>query len=320
MHKVVFGADESEGRCAACHRDHKGVNALKRQDSPLCVNCHGDLKSRHANVNIADAGDFSTSHPTFKLTMVLPGKTGANAVVRVSQDDKATLVERSNLKFPHDVHLDKAGVRGPDGRRQMECKNCHAPDETGTRFKPVTMKKHCQDCHSLEFEPLATNRQVPHGNIEDVISTVNEFYAQAALLNMPIDGAGGRSAAWAKDKANTIVTEMMEKRSCFSCHEISRQGKSWRIAPILISQHWLPKSRFPHSQHSTFNCSGCHDVANSDDAADISIPDLKNCRSCHSGNHPERDKARGTCETCHGFHTGSPRSGKAVNVPKGGVG
>jgi predicted CXXCH cytochrome family protein len=334
IHTAVFSADESEGRCAACHRDHKGPNALKRQDSPMCTDCHGALKTKHPEVGIPNVANLKTDHPPFKLSMLVPGKVGKDAIVRVSQSDKAKLVEKSNLKFPHDVHLAPKGVRGPNGKQVMECKNCHAPDETGIRFKPTTMKEHCQDCHSLEFEPKATTRQVPHGNIADVVATVNEFYAQSALFGRPIDQLDRvnerpgnhpnvgptKNIQWVNQKAQTIVTEMMEKRACFACHEISRVGtgeeQTWQVAPIAITQHWLPKSRFPHNQHDTFECSKCHDVAKSKTSADVAIPDLANCQSCHSGNAREIDKAPGTCATCHGFHVGGSRAGKPVVLPK----
>jgi predicted CXXCH cytochrome family protein len=345
LHRAVFGDGDSraehagvgsEGRCASCHRDHKGTNALKRQDSPLCTDCHRELKQRHPGVEIANAGDFANDHPPFKLSMLVPSQTSKTSIQRVQQDDKTALVERSNLKFPHQTHLDKKGVRGPKGKQQLECKNCHTPDETGLRFKPITMRENCQGCHSLEFEPKATSRQVPHGSVEDAIATVNEFYAQAAFMGKPIDtiagstvrpgAAGGETAAtsrggsvktiaWANAKAQAIVTEMMEKRTCFACHEITRSGQSWQIAPIAITQHWMAKIRFPHSQHITYNCAQCHDVAKSKSSQDVVIPDITNCRSCHSGNEVTIDRAPGTCQSCHDFHLGTAKAIKPIALP-----
>jgi len=332
LHESVFDSDTSQGRCASCHRDHKGVDALKRQDSPLCTDCHRDLKTQHETLAIPNITDFTIDHPPFKLSMLVAGKTGKDALVRVLQDKKPALIEKSNLKFPHDIHLSAKGVRSPNAANSSDatdkssnkeiltCKNCHTPDETGTRFKPISMKEHCQDCHSLAFEPAATTREVPHGNVADVVSTVNEFYAEAALFNKPIDATGRsapqKNAAWAKQKANAVVTDMMEKQSCFSCHTITKTSSSWVIAPIAITQHWLPKSRFPHAQHNTHECSSCHDAGKSKSATDILIPDIKNCQSCHAGNVPVVDKTIGTCQTCHGFHVGGPGAGTPAVLPQ----
>ena len=333
VHTSVFG----DTRCSSCHRDHKGPMGLVRTDSPLCTDCHQNLKSQHPKTGVADVADFTKDHPPFKVSMLLPGKTGNEAIVRIQQDDKARFVEASGLKFPHDVHMSPKGLRGPNGKAQMECKNCHVPDETSTRFKPVTMGEHCQSCHSLEFEPKATTRQVPHGKVADVIATLQEHYAQAALTDAPIDvvledgikrpgqriGETRREAAltWASTKADKITQELFEVRVCFECHQIKRgeatadPATRWQIAPIAVTQHWLPKARFPHSRHNTYKCSSCHDVATSKKSADIAIPDIKNCRECHGGNVTSKDKAPGTCETCHGFHTGSPKSGVPPILP-----
>ncbi len=333
VHTGVFG----DTRCSSCHRDHKGANGLVRTDSRLCTDCHQNLKSRHPQTGVVDVAEFTKDHPPFKVSMLVPGKTGAAALVRIAQDDKTRYVEASGLKFPHDVHMSAKGLRGPNGKAQMECKNCHVPDETSTRFKPVTMGEHCQSCHSLEFEPKATTRQVPHGKVADVMATLQEYYAQAALTDAAIDvvledgikrpgqrvGETKREAAlsWANSKAEKITQELFEIRVCFECHQIKRgeanaePAMRWLIAPIAVTQHWLPKARFPHSRHDTYKCGSCHDVAGSKKSADIAIPDIKNCRECHGGNVTSKDKAPGTCETCHGFHTGSPKSGVPPILP-----
>ncbi len=358
--KAVHAAVFPDTRCASCHRDHKGPNGLVRTDATLCTDCHRDLKTRHAKSGLPDISDFSKDHPAFMLSILQPGRRGDAAIVRVPQEGKAAPRENSGLKFPHKTHLDKKGVRSPDGTVTLECSNCHLRDEAGIRFKPVTMKDHCQRCHSLEFEPKVTTRQVPHGKVGDVLATLNEFYAQAALADTPIDvvveanirrpgerlAETKRQAAltWAADKADRIAHDLFEVRVCFLCHQITpvvsdtnattiatavatlvaapaadSRPASWTVAPVAVTQHWLPKSRFPHSQHETFECAKCHQVANSKTSADIAIPDLKNCRECHGGNQPSRDKARGTCETCHGFHTGSHKAGVPAIVPGGNL-
>ena len=339
--KATHAAVFPDTRCVSCHRDHKGPNGMVRTDASLCTDCHRDLKSRHPKGLLPDISDFGKDHPEFMLSILQPGRSGNDAIVRVPQNNKSLAKENSGLKFPHDIHMSKKGVRSPGGKVEMECVHCHVKDEAGIRFKPVTMKEHCQSCHSLEFEPKVTNRQVPHGNVADVVTTLNEFYAQAALADTPIDvvvdagsvaklGRPGerlaetkRQAAltWATGKADKIAHDLFEDRVCFVCHQITavpaaeNKPASWNIAPIAVTQHWLPKSRFPHSQHNTFECGKCHQVTGSKSSSDIAIPDLKSCRDCHGGNEPVRDKARGTCETCHGFHTGSHKAGVPAIIP-----
>ena len=139
---------------------------------------------------MADAADFARAHPEFKLTLWRgPGKK-PHDFVRVARDDKRRLIERSGLKFPHDVHL-KAGLQGPKGKEKLACGDCHQSESSGSGedFKPITMQSHCQRCHSLEFEPLVSTREAPHGDIERVVAAIRAFYESAALNNLPVDAA-----------------------------------------------------------------------------------------------------------------------------------
>jgi len=317
-------------RCANCHADHKGPIALVRRDPALCVSCHGDLKRRESDTTLADATDFAKDHPAFKLA--LWQGPGPKDVTRVAQTDKARLVESSHLKFPHVEHL-KTSVRGPKGRRTLDCGSCHVPDASGRGMQPIDMKKHCVDCHTLEFEPAVTTRQVVHGSAEDAMLTMQEFYASIALNNIPVDVVdlgdirrglprltGGviseeqrqQALSWAKAKAERVAEDLFEKRVCIVCHEVTKtmgsgdsgMSVTWRVAPVHVASIWFPKARFDHASHRTsdIKCADCHDVARSNSSADIAIPDIAKCRQCHAGNEPARDRVVSTCVACHGFH------------------
>src|SRR5207302_3310005 len=198
-------------RCANCHADHKGADALVRRDPDLCATCHSDLKRYQADTRLGNATDFAVNHPPFKLTLW----QGPNRddVARVSQTDKAKLVERSNLKFPHDLHL-KTSVRGPKGRKTLECRSCHIPDASGKGFEPVSMNKACLDCHTLEFEPAVTTRQVPHGSVDNVMLTMQEFYANIALNNIPVDVVDiGEIRRGLPRLGNGVITEQQRQRA-----------------------------------------------------------------------------------------------------------
>jgi predicted CXXCH cytochrome family protein len=315
-------------RCANCHADHKGAEALVRRDPDLCATCHGDLHRFKADTTLANATDFATNHPPFKLT--LWRGPGRNDMVRVSQTDKARLVEQSHLKFPHDLHL-KTSVRGPKGRKTLECRSCHVPDASGKGFEPISMNKSCLECHTLEFEPAVTTRQVPHGSVDDVMLTMQEFYANIALNNIPVDvvdlgeiqraiprlGGGviteqqrQRALTWAKSKAQQVSEDLYAARVCIVCHEVTKaviQGESgneiaWGVVQVHVASAWMPKARFDHLKHRTNKCADCHSVETSHSSADIAIPNIVNCRGCHAGNKPVPSKVVSTCVACHGFH------------------
>ncbi|MEO8002026.1 MAG: cytochrome c3 family protein [Arenimonas sp.] len=313
-----------ETRCASCHLEHKSSHAATNSNPALCVDCHGNLKNRLAGsgkIPFDDIHDFSDDHPAFKLSIGTGARGGQ--IKRISQDDKAALVENSGLKFPHDVHLSAKGINSPDGRLVMQCSNCHSLDEAGVRFKPVSMQMHCASCHRLEFEPAVTTRQVPHGDVGSVMTTLREFYGNQSINESPIDVATidgllrrpdqteakaqrTRASEWANQKANIIATDLFEVRVCVTCHQITpdknNHEKPWSITPVNITQQWLPKNNFAHYQHSNTSCATCHDVIKSRQSDDIAIPPISTCRSCHSGATPVRNKVTSTCESCHGFH------------------
>ena len=140
------------------------------------------------------------------------------------------------------------------------------------------------------------------------------------LLRKPIAEAGRverkRALAWAEEKAQTVATELIETRVCVQCHGVSRvlaetpaaagpapdPGPEWIIQPVRITADWLPGSTFDHKSHQQSPCEKCHDVRSSKSSADIAIPTLATCRSCHAGAVAVKDKVRSPCETCHSFH------------------
>lgn len=315
-----------DARCASCHRDHKGEyggeygggRGLARQDEHFCIDCHTDIKRVMPTSQTGDVTDFVQRHPEFKLS--LPGSNGR--YIRVRQSDKPK--ESSNLHFPHSAHLVKKGVRSPNGRVVLECSNCHQLDAGNKLFKPINMKEMCLECHSLQFEPAVTARQVPHGSVDEVMLTLKEFYASIALQDIPVDVIAppdllrrkpGKQLseeerqvafAWANRKAQKIAEDLFEVRVCNVCHEVTKimdqTGDSFNITPVRISQHWFSKARFDHGKHRSFACIDCHAVEKSKQSADIAIPDITVCRNCHSGAEAQTGKIISTCLTCHGFH------------------
>ncbi|MEY3201839.1 MAG: hypothetical protein RIR70_1389, partial [Pseudomonadota bacterium] len=281
--KQVTDADLTETRCATCHRDHKGPFGLVAQNKHYtatnCAACHADIKQSYPKTLTENVSDFADAHPDFRVQLATerPG-----VFQRVRLDKK--LAERTTLKFPHDVHLVAGGVNGPKGKQKMVCNDCHTPDSAGRQFKPVTMKDHCQACHTLGFEPAVPGRQVPHGSEAEVLNTLREFYSFVAVSGVPLDrpadlqpifayrpGKEARAPSFvqgpgdAKTRAAAAATELFEKTGCVVCHEVSRvqpaKGAAraapgddlpqWKIAPVTAQHAYMPAAKFSHEAHAT---------------------------------------------------------------------
>jgi predicted CXXCH cytochrome family protein len=310
-------------RCAECHRDHKGVKTTHRDDDRFCVECHKDVRGRANGAQSQNVTDFEKDHPAFRLS--IPVDKGVKRVRMGS----GPVEESSNLIFPHEVHLDPKGVRHPDKDKvKLDCAACHRPDASKRTFEPVSMQKHCQECHRLEFEPAVTKRQVPHGLPGDAITVVNEFYANLALngvkdsfekafgvpgegllrrVGAPSDAQRQNALALAGKKSAQVSEELFEVRVCRACHAILRQdgpdGKPvWNVATIRANNTWMPHARFDHKSHAQAKCADCHDVAKSKRSQDVAMPKIESCRECHAGSQPAEKKITSNCLLCHGFH------------------
>ena len=307
-------------RCGTCHRDHKGIKPTHRDDDRLCVSCHRDLTSKAVGAHAADVSDFARDHPPFRLS--LPTENG---IVRMRQD-APDLQEKSNLAFPHATHLDPAGIRSPvQGRMKLECRSCHQPDASQRGFEPVSMPKHCQECHALQFEPAVTAREVPHGKPAAAVTVIEEFYATLALrgvrdsfqkaFGVPGEGLLRRTGepsseerrgalGLASRKAKQVSEELFQVRVCATCHAVSRDKGEWIVAPVRANHQWMPHARFDHKAHAQSKCADCHDVARSKKSGDVAMPSIAKCRDCHGGPTPQQGKLTSNCLLCHGFHDG----------------
>jgi len=323
-------------RCASCHQDHNGPFGLELQNKHFtqasCASCHADLKSVVAKTTVLNVKDFDRHHPDFRVQ--LPRTDDPKKFDRVRLEKGKTLQASTTLKFPHDVHLTESGVNSPKGKVKVDCASCHQPSSDKTTFQPVTFEKHCRSCHELRFEPLVSNREVPHGPVDQVLSTLREFYSfirtnpvmpEAEAVREPIRLSRPgqeprpaqsfiRLAGDDRTKAAAAATELFEKTSCVVCHEVSRlQGPGkpsttgrdlpqWRISAIAPSHSWMPQARFNHAAHTITSCGSCHAAKTSKDSADVLMPAIATCRDCHSGAAPAAQRVSSDCGVCHGFH------------------
>lgn len=314
-------------RCASCHHEHTGKSSLVRHDESLCVSCHRDLKDKFKDTQLLDVRNFGAEHPEFRPTLVhqIDGKPMS---VRVALSDAKALRETPGIEFSHQGHLDAKGIESPTrGTVKLQCVDCHQAEPGGGRMQPVSFEKNCHECHQLNI-PGDVVREVPHGDLKGAVNAVSDYFQAWALRGgypnafapngvqarrvpgQPISESEKQDAlSWAARNAEMTTAEMLAYTTCGKCHTVTPTGKgssgadAWHIDPVRIPKAWLPAANFSHKQHDTQACTDCHvNAKKSETSADVMLPGIDSCRTCHGSGDAGEGKLASTCVTCHGFH------------------
>lgn len=324
-------------RCASCHFEHKQPATLVQRDPRLCTDCHAHLESLKPEPQVKNASDFGSAHPEFRPSVLKSVSEAVWRPTRLDRRDPEHFVERSHLRFSHAQHLDPQGIKSPDGTRVLTCTSCHHPSTGGREMLPIRMEADCSSCHSLQFDEHDPSTVVPHGDLQAVFKTLQEHFSRQYLQRdaSPQRGAGAprrpggeaqvltreqqlRARSWVDTHSLTIARELLEKRVCVDCHEVSRIPDTsgfdqWRIEPVRLTQTWMPLARFSHAAHSTQQCVSCHTTAqHSQHSTDVLMPRIAECRTCHGGVN-DSTKVKSGCLMCHQFHR--PDRGRMAAPP-----
>jgi hypothetical protein len=114
-------------------------------------------------------------------------------------------------------------------------------------------------------------------------------------------------AQWVAERT-AAAEDLLWRKTCKQCHSLnfaSLQEGLPIIAPAAIRTRWLPHSKFDHDAHRGFSCASCHQKSlTSTDSADILIPGIAVCQTCHA---PGPAHAESRCFECHTYHDWSQR-------------
>jgi predicted CXXCH cytochrome family protein len=306
-------------RCAQCHEEHRGVHGLIIQAQALCVDCHRSLADTAPKAGVRNASGFPVGHPQFRATVV--ADAAKPTFVRAPLDGTPPPQDHSNLVFSHAAHLVPAGFLTQNGRKIMTCTDCHIAEPSGQGFQAVTFEGQCHSCHDLKFDADLPWREVPHGDAAGVAVAVADFYGHLALRGgaqdpdapvyvrrpvgkpqEPTQEERATALAWAAQRAkNAMGIIFDDKRGCAYCHVTDRANGNFTVAPVVLRTRFLPEATFDHSKHQALDCADCHDARHSEKSADVMLPGIETCVSCHG---PERAgfKTQSTCTSCHLFH------------------
>lgn len=322
--ELLRAAGLDEWRCADCHREHNGADALVATAPKLCTDCHARPGRTMPGSDMRTVNGFGGgAHPQFRVRLVSPDDSGGFEWHRLRLEP--ALAENNGLIFPHAVHLASAGIEGPEQIEVLECSSCHRPGPRGVDMQPVRFEADCRRCHRLDFEPNDPRRQLPHGEPELVLARLEEYYARVALAGgyrnpeaeppevVRRERPGGdalgereRRAAldWAERWAGTVATEVVEYRTCKTCHAIERRPGTpggWHVEPVALTQDWMPGHEFSHDPHLGMACTDCHAAGDSEQTSDVLMPGIETCGDCH-GDAGSSARIASRCIDCHGFH------------------
>ncbi len=331
----LLANDFSTDRCAACHREHDEPSRILAIGDGRCVGCHGregGIEGRRGPV-LTVTGFAERTHPQFNVSFPVLGPNDAAddpwIVRRVSIDGAK---DASNLKFPHDVHLDKKKVSDTRTGDKLGCESCHQPATDGEHFLPVEMERHCENCHELGFDDDDPFRRLPHGDAREAILVMEGHFLKKVLAPpaKQVDGFKWRripdrpphgSSECARGDvpcANRLFSSEVDDQflhtGCVTCHEVVRRPNLPNVAdrfvvtPVRLPVDFMPYARFNHTAHRVVDdkagaqaCLACHAATKSHEPTDVLVPSIGTCLDCH-GDYSQSSKSPMSCADCHDYH------------------
>lgn len=315
------------GACSDCHTEHEGAGKMEPTSQQFCADCHTSLDQRLTDTTLGNASDFGKLHPQFRPA--IPQTIGSARLTRVSLD--ANPREASGLQFPHKLHVDPAGgvakmasTLGTErGYRAggLECQDCHQKTPDGVRFQPIEMERDCGACHSLAYDQVGgIVRKLRHGDVNQMIADLSATRIGAA----PIVSGRKRPGEYANGGAyyasfrpvgggSTLAARALSRDGiCGECHLPDLTGGRFGVMPVTLVDRFMGHGWFDHDDHKQEKCTSCHLAEKSTTSADLLLPDLKSCRTCHEGESATKAEVPSSCAMCHSYHltVQAPRAAK----------
>lgn len=307
--------------CVSCHSEHEGPVRTAAGNEAFCSNCHDSLDKRLTDTQLANAHDFGKAHPQFRPLYF--ASFGAAKPVRAAPGSKP--VERSGLKFPHDVHMNARGgaarmaVSLKQYGKPLECADCHIATADRISFKEVNMEQSCEGCHSLVSGRIAGGgfSKLRHGDLKHLaedLARISTGPRPALAPNRQRPGQIGSASPYRADfgrpvRAYVGISNALSAGGvCTECH-LPTTGPSGQadLMPVNFPDRFLSSGYFNHEAHKKQECTDCHAANTSKAASDLLMPDLKSCRTCHQGAAAVKTKkiVPSDCAMCHAYHVPS---------------
>jgi len=343
---------ESHLGCESCHVEHAGDRGsrLSIVSDEQCVRCHSDLaRSAPATRFAAGITGFAVDHPEFRILLE---NVSDKAKIRLNHEVhlKAEILGPTG---PVQLRCDDCHRAGDSGRpwrfgrptlhETLGETSASEPELQQAYMAPIRYSLHCSGCHALivdRDEPaLSPDGAVPHdnplsirtflgGRFDEYIRKHPEAMTDGpkpagapspTLRKAPTQAETDRlSLEWVEKKLHSVETAMFGgKATCVLCHE-QRAAEFPSLPPVIsppeIPRRWFEHASFSHEKHRTLDCLQCHRrAADSRETADILLPGIDLCRTCHAPGSSWGGSAGGVddrCSLCHTYHQPPTETGQ----------
>jgi hypothetical protein len=72
--------------------------------------------------------------------------------------------------------------------------------------------------------------------------------------------------------------------------------------PVTLVTRFMQNGWFDHKAHKQEKCTSCHLADKSSSSSDLLLPGIKDCRTCHLGEHAKNAEVPSGCAMCHSYH------------------
>lgn len=201
-----------------------------------------------------------------------------------------------------------------------------------TGIVPIGYETGCtiSGCHPLTFDNRRPDQVAPHASPrrvrEFLVSVYSDRRGTAESVGEQyrrlIRGAGAPARGidyGGQAQAGVVLAERyLYGTACKECHVVDTNARPLpRVTWTPIPARWLPNGRFQHLDHP-YDCRQCHAAAASTVAADVLLPSIAICRTCHGGGSGAAQVKAGTapaapigCLSCHRYHPDSRNPAQA---------
>lgn len=327
--------------CGSCHLEHKGSVRLASTIDASCTQCHGNLQTRTGTVEyVRDIQNFDHQHPEFSALRpgatdpgqvklnhyahLRPNLAGPNGPVQMDCHDCHRLAGMQGT-WPYagpQATLAQVSVQTGDTNPVQKMQADIRPSQARDYMAPILYATQCAGCHvkDLQFDKRF-DQAAPHDKPEVVqaflIQKYGEYFAtHPGALSEPIAPERmlpGKFKAplpvphnrqeWI-DLQVMLADRLLFDKGCKLCHVMMEgNGLLPAVAKSSIPARWLPHADFDHNSHRMLTCTSCHTrTPDSKQTADILLPGIASCRSCHQDRGVRHDAASARCSECHSYH------------------